>query len=88
MMPRFILITIGLIVGFYARTMAGKRGPKGLWDITLGIIGALIGAWLFGFIDYFSTPGLAEFSERNLLIDIIGSATLFVIFQALTSSTE
>jgi uncharacterized membrane protein YeaQ/YmgE (transglycosylase-associated protein family) len=87
-MPRIIWISIGLVVGLFARTITGKRCKNGLFDIALGIIGALIGGWLFGFVDYWGTPGMAEISERNILIDVIGSATLFIIFQALTRSTD
>jgi len=88
MMPRMIWITFGLITGFFARTIAGKHGPKGLFDIVLAILGALIGGWLFGFFDYTSTGGVVDLGERNVLIDVIGSATLFIIFQALTRSTD
>lgn len=87
-MPRMIWITFGLITGFFARTIAGKRGPKDLFDIVLALIGALIGGWLFGFFDYAGPGGVAEFGEHNILIDVIGSATLFIIFQALTRSTD
>ena len=65
-MPRMIWITFGLIAGFFARTIAGKRGPKGLFDIVLAIIGALIGGWLFGFFDYTSTGGVVDLGERNV----------------------
>ena len=87
-MPRIIWITLGLLTGFFARSIVGKGSPKGLFDIVLAIIGALIGGWLFGFFDYFNTPGVAEIGERNILIDVIGSATLFIIFQALTRSSD
>ena len=87
-MPRMIWITFGLITGFFARSIVGKSSPKGPFDIVLAIIGALIGGWLFGFFDYTSTGGVVDLGERNVLIDVIGSATLFIIFQALTRSTD
>ncbi len=87
-MPRIFWIVFGLISGFFARTIVGKRSPNGLLDIVLAIIGALIGGWLFGFFDYTSTVGGVDFGERNILIDVIGSATLFFIFQALTRSAD
>ena len=87
-MPRFIWIAIGLLTGLFARTIAGKRGPKGLFDIALALIGALIGAWLFGLFDYASPASLTELGENNILIDVIGSATLLVVILALTRSTD
>lgn len=88
MMPRIFWIAFGLIAGFFARTIVGKPSPKGLLDILLAIIGALIGSWLFGFFDYASPPGLAALGERNIMLEVIGSAALLIIFQALNGSTD
>ena len=87
-MPRIISITVGQFSRFFARYLTRKYIQKVLLDITLAVIGALIGAWFFGFIDYSGPPGVTEVSERHMLINMIGSAALYIIFQALTQSTD
>lgn len=87
-MPRTIGMSFGQFVGFFTRHFTGKNFRKSLFNIALAVIGALTWACLAGLYDYVSTPGVTEFNERNILIDVIGSASLFIIFQALTQSAD
>lgn len=82
-MPRIVWISLGLITGFFARIIAGKSSRHGLIDIALGIVGAIIGGWLFS---YFAPLSASELSQNNILIDVIGAAALLVLYQAVTSS--
>ena len=41
-------IIIGILAGFIASKLVDKSGKGILLDLVIGIIGALIGGWLFG----------------------------------------
>ncbi len=40
-------IVLGLIAGFIASKIVNNRGEGILLDIVLGIVGAVVGGWLF-----------------------------------------
>ena len=40
-------IVLGLIAGYIASTLVNKRGEGLAFDILLGIVGAVIGGWIF-----------------------------------------
>ena len=40
-------IVLGLIAGFIASKIVNKQGAGLLLDIVLGIVGAVVGGWLF-----------------------------------------
>lgn len=40
-------IVLGLIAGFIASKIVNKQGVGFLLDIILGIVGAVVGGWLF-----------------------------------------
>jgi uncharacterized membrane protein YeaQ/YmgE (transglycosylase-associated protein family) len=40
-------IVLGLIAGYIASTLVNKRGEGLPFDILLGIVGAVIGGWIF-----------------------------------------
>lgn len=85
LMLRILRNSLGLIAGFFARTVPGKAGRNVMRDIATGIVGALIGSWLFS---HFGSTQLVEFAQDNILIDVIGAAALFVLFQAASSSVK
>lgn len=41
-------LLIGLVAGWLAGQIVKGRGFGPLWDIVIGIIGAVLGGWLFG----------------------------------------
>ena len=43
-------IVLGLIAGFIASKIVNKQGEGFLLDIVLGIVGAVVGGWLFGLL--------------------------------------
>lgn len=87
-MPRNIWMSIGQFSGLFASLFTGKKIRKTLFNIALAIIGAVTWAWLASLFDYLSMPGVSQLNERDMLIDVIGSASLFIIFQALTQSAD
>jgi uncharacterized membrane protein YeaQ/YmgE (transglycosylase-associated protein family) len=49
-------------------------------DIVLGIVGAVIGGWLF---NRFGASGVTGLNLYSLLVAVIGSVVLLVVFHAI-----
>jgi uncharacterized membrane protein YeaQ/YmgE (transglycosylase-associated protein family) len=73
-------IILGLIAGFIASKIVNKRGEGLLRDILLGIIGALVGGWLF---HAFGAAGVSGLNLYSLLVAVIGAVVLLVIYHAI-----
>jgi uncharacterized membrane protein YeaQ/YmgE (transglycosylase-associated protein family) len=73
-------IVLGLISGFIASKIVNKTGEGILLDIILGIIGAVVGGWLFSLIGHTGVTGLNLYS---FLVAIIGAILVLVIYHAI-----
>jgi uncharacterized membrane protein YeaQ/YmgE (transglycosylase-associated protein family) len=74
-------IILGLIAGFIGSKIVDKQG-QGFWlNIALGIVGALIGGFLF---NLFGAGGVTGLNIYSLLVAIIGSIVVLLIYNALT----
>ena len=60
-MYRIAWIVLGLIAGFIGSKIV-SRGSEGLVDIVLGIVGAIVGGWLAGFMGWAGVSGLNLYS--------------------------
>ena len=74
-------IILGLIAGFVASKIVNKRGEGLVRDISLGIIGALVGGWLF---HVFGAAGVTGLNLYSLLVAVVGAVVVLVIYLALT----
>src|ERR1700758_5182158 len=51
-------IVVGIIAGWLARMVVPREGPGGIvGDLIIGIIGALIGGWVFGAFGHAGVTG-------------------------------
>jgi uncharacterized membrane protein YeaQ/YmgE (transglycosylase-associated protein family) len=74
-------IILGLIAGFIGSKIVDKRG-QGFWlNIALGIIGALVGGFLF---DLFGATGVTGFNIWSMIVAIVGSVVVLLVYNALT----
>ncbi|HJS90826.1 MAG TPA: GlsB/YeaQ/YmgE family stress response membrane protein [Steroidobacteraceae bacterium] len=73
-------VVLGLISGFIASKIVNKRGEGLLLDIILGIIGALVGGWLF---HAFGAAGVSGLNLYSLLVAVVGAVVVLVIYHAL-----
>jgi uncharacterized membrane protein YeaQ/YmgE (transglycosylase-associated protein family) len=73
-------IVLGLIAGFIASKIVNKRGEGLVRDILLGIVGALIGGWLF---HAFGAAGVTGLNLYSLVVAVVGAIVLLVIYHAL-----
>ena len=73
-------IILGLIAGFIGSKIVNAEG-KGFWlNIALGIIGALVGGYLFAF---FGATGVTGLNIWSIIVAIVGSVVVLVIYNAL-----
>jgi uncharacterized membrane protein YeaQ/YmgE (transglycosylase-associated protein family) len=72
-------IILGLIAGFIASKIVNKQGEGFFLDIILGIIGALVGGWLF---EFFGKTGVTGFNLYSMFVAIIGAIVVLVVYHA------
>ena len=72
-------IILGLIAGFIASKIVNKEGEGFLLDIVLGVIGAVVGGWLFGF---FGATGVTGFNLYSMFVAIVGAIVVLVVYHA------
>lgn len=73
-----IWIIFGAIVGFVASHLMGS-GDGLLWDIIIGIVGAILGGWIMSF---FGKGGVSGFNLYSFVVAILGAVVLIWIVRA------
>jgi uncharacterized membrane protein YeaQ/YmgE (transglycosylase-associated protein family) len=73
-------IVLGLIAGFIGSKIVNKSGEGVLLDILLGIVGAVLGGWLF---NRFGAAGVTGLNLYSLLVAVVGSVVFLVIYHAI-----
>jgi uncharacterized membrane protein YeaQ/YmgE (transglycosylase-associated protein family) len=73
-------IVLGLISGFIASKIVNKSGSGVVIDIVLGIVGAVVGGWLFNTIGHVGVTGVNLYS---ILVAVIGAVVVLIIYHAL-----
>ena len=79
-----LYIVFGAIAGYIASLIVKTRTGL-LWDIVIGIIGAIIGGWIMG---TFGHAGVTGFNIYSLLVAILGAVVLLFIVKMLTRGTS
>jgi uncharacterized membrane protein YeaQ/YmgE (transglycosylase-associated protein family) len=72
-------LILGLIAGFVASKLVNKQGEGFLLDIVLGIIGALVGGFIFS---TFGASGVTGFNLYSMLVAIVGAVIVLIIYHA------
>jgi uncharacterized membrane protein YeaQ/YmgE (transglycosylase-associated protein family) len=70
-------IVLGLIAGFIASKIVNKRGEGVLLDIVLGIIGALVGGFLF---TQLGATGITGFNLYSMFVAVVGAVVVLLIY--------
>jgi uncharacterized membrane protein YeaQ/YmgE (transglycosylase-associated protein family) len=73
-------IVLGLIAGFIASKIVNKSGEGVLLDIILGVVGAVIGGYLF---QAFGMPGVTGVNIYSILVAAVGAIVVLVLYHAL-----
>jgi uncharacterized membrane protein YeaQ/YmgE (transglycosylase-associated protein family) len=72
-------VILGLIAGFVGSKIVNKRGEGLVRDILLGVIGAVVGGWLF---HMFGAAGVTGLNLYSLVVAVIGAIVVLVIYHA------
>jgi uncharacterized membrane protein YeaQ/YmgE (transglycosylase-associated protein family) len=67
-------IVVGLIAGWLANMLLKGRGGGLLGNLAVGLVGAIIGGWLFGAVGIISAPGFGP----QLVSATIGAIVLLL----------
>lgn len=73
-------IVLGLIAGFIASKIVNRTGEGIFLDIILGIVGAVVGGWLF---NTFGMPGVTGLNIYSLFVAVVGAAVFLLIYHLL-----
>jgi uncharacterized membrane protein YeaQ/YmgE (transglycosylase-associated protein family) len=73
-------LILGLIAGFIASRIVNKAGEGFVVDIVLGIVGAIVGGFLFSF---FGAGGVTGLNLYSLLVAVIGAIVVLVVYHAI-----
>jgi uncharacterized membrane protein YeaQ/YmgE (transglycosylase-associated protein family) len=73
-------IVLGLIAGFIASKIVNKSGEGFLLDIVLGVVGAVVGGYLF---QTFGMAGVSGVNLYSILVAVIGAVVVLVIYHAI-----
>jgi uncharacterized membrane protein YeaQ/YmgE (transglycosylase-associated protein family) len=75
-------IILGLIAGYIGSKIVNKEG-QGFWlNIALGIVGALVGGFLF---ELFGGSGVTGVNIYSMIVAIIGSVVVLWLYNAISS---
>ena len=77
-------IVLGLIAGFIGSKIVNNSGQGLILDIVLGVVGAVVGGWLFGI---FGGSGVTGLNLYSLLVAVIGAIVVLVVFHAIRRAT-
>jgi len=72
-------LVLGLIAGFLGSKIVNKSGEGILLDIVLGIVGAVVGGWLFS---RFGASGVTGLNLYSLLVAVVGAVVVLVVYHA------
>jgi uncharacterized membrane protein YeaQ/YmgE (transglycosylase-associated protein family) len=73
-------IVLGLIAGFIGSKIVDSQG-QGLWlNLVLGIVGAIVGGFLFS---VFGATGITGFNIWSLIVAVIGSVVVLWLYHML-----
>ena len=76
-------ILMGLIAGFIASKIVNKRGEGLLLNMVLGIIGAIVGGYLFTLTGH---TGVTGFNLYSMMVAIVGAVVVLLIFRLATGA--
>lgn len=72
-------LVVGLIAGFIASKIINKRGEGVLMDIVLGVVGAIVGGFIFNFFGHTGATGINLYS---IFVSVIGAIVVLLAYHA------
>ena len=73
-------IVLGLVAGFIGSKIVNKTGEGLILDIILGIVGAVVGGWLF---NVFGASGVTGLNLYSIAVAVVGAIVVLVVYHAI-----
>jgi uncharacterized membrane protein YeaQ/YmgE (transglycosylase-associated protein family) len=75
-------VFLGLIAGFIASKIVNKQGEGFVLDVVLGVVGAVVGGFLF---TRMGATGVTGFNLYSVFVSLIGAIIVLVAYHALVA---
>ncbi|MDT7817408.1 MAG: hypothetical protein QOJ42_7324 [Acidobacteriaceae bacterium] len=72
-------IILGLISGFIASKIVNRTGEGFFLDIVLGIVGAIVGGFIFTAV---GATGVTGFNLYSMFVAVVGAIVVLVLYHA------
>ncbi len=79
-MSFLVWIMLGLLAGFVGSKIVNKSGEGLFLDIILGIVGAIVGGWLFSM---FGAHGVTGLNLYSFAVAVVGAIVVLVVYHAI-----
>ena len=73
-------IILGLISGFIASKLVNRTGEGFILDVVLGIVGAIVGGFIF---TQFGGVGITGFNFYSMFVAVVGAVIVLILYHAL-----
>ena len=73
-------IILGLIAGFIGSKLVNKTGEGLIMDIVLGVVGAVVGGFVFSL---FGAGGVTGLNLYSLVVAVIGAVVVLLAYHAI-----
>lgn len=73
-------IIVGLIAGFIGSKIVNKTGEGMIRDIVLGIVGAIVGGWIFTAM---GASGVTGVNFYSIFVAVMGAIVVLVAYHAI-----
>jgi uncharacterized membrane protein YeaQ/YmgE (transglycosylase-associated protein family) len=77
-------IVLGAIAGWLGSLLVNRTGEGVLRDIVLGIIGGIVGGWIFSMV---GSTGVTGFNLWSLFVAVVGAVVVLVLYHAIFGRT-
>jgi uncharacterized membrane protein YeaQ/YmgE (transglycosylase-associated protein family) len=77
-------ILLGLVAGFIGSKIVNRNGEGLVLDIILGVIGAVVGGFLF---NQFGAAGVTGLNLYSLLVAVVGAIVVLVLYHMVVRTT-
>jgi uncharacterized membrane protein YeaQ/YmgE (transglycosylase-associated protein family) len=74
-----VFILVGLVAGFLASLVVMGRGRGWFWNLIIGILGAILGGWLAGFLHISINVGPSIVNQ--IIVAFLGAVILLLIWR-------
>jgi len=73
-------IVLGAIAGWIGSMLVNKSGEGLFRDIVLGIIGGIVGGWIFAAV---GSTGVTGFNLWSLFVAVVGAVVVLALYHAI-----